>query len=65
MLLIIRRRNPLLASILGIVAALVFLAIGAAHHQKLMLVMGAVSVLMSVAQTSYLLRRKAHTANGE
>jgi uncharacterized membrane protein len=52
MLLLINRRYPALGAVLGIIAALAFLAIGVATSHSMLVVMGVVSIVLSIARTT-------------
>jgi hypothetical protein len=52
MLLLINRRYPALGAVLGVVAALIFIAIGVETSRTMLVVMGAISILLSVARTA-------------
>jgi hypothetical protein len=51
MLLLINRRYPALGAVLGVIAALTFIAIGVATTRSLLVVMGAFSLVLAVART--------------
>jgi hypothetical protein len=52
MLLLINRRYPGLAAVLGLIAAATFIAIGVATAHVSLVVMGAISVALSCARTA-------------
>jgi hypothetical protein len=56
MLLVIKHFNPCLAGVLGIVAALAFLAIGISTSRTLMVALAGISLAISAARTAHMLR---------
>jgi hypothetical protein len=52
MLLLIRHRYPALANVLSFAAAAAFVAIGATCGNKMMIVMGVVSLALATARTA-------------
>jgi hypothetical protein len=52
MLLLINRRYPGLAAVLGLIAAATFIAIGVATAHSSLVVMGAISVVLSCARSA-------------
>jgi len=60
MLLLVRRRHPGLATVLGLLTTLLTLAYGIASHHQSLLIMGAFSLILSFVQIKSML--KQHTA---
>jgi hypothetical protein len=60
MLLLINRRYPVLAAVLGAIASLAFIAIGITSAHTLMIVMGAISLALSAVRMSH--RSRLHTS---
>lgn len=52
MLLLINRRYPTLGAVLGVIAAATFVAIGVATAHSTLVIMGALSLILSVARIS-------------
>lgn len=60
MLLLINRRYPILAAVLGAIASLAFIAIGITSSHALMIGMGAVSLALSAVRMTH--RFRPHTS---
>ncbi len=60
MLLLINHRYPALGAVLGVIAAVTFIAIGVATDRSTLVVMGAFSIVLSIARTTQR-RRSAGT----
>jgi hypothetical protein len=58
MLLLINHRYPALGAVLGVIAAVTFIAIGVATTRPMFVVMGVISIILSVARTQ---RRRSVT----
>jgi uncharacterized membrane protein len=53
MLLLINRRYPALGTVLGIIAAVTFIAIGMATARSTFVVMGALSLALSIGRAAH------------
>lgn len=62
MLLLINRRYPVLAAILGAIASLTFIAIGVTSAHALMIGMGAVSLALSAVRMTHQFRPRTSQA---
>ena len=63
MLLLINRRYPTLGAVLGVIAAVTFIVIGVATSRPTFVVMGAISIILSLARTTK--RRSAPQGAGQ
>jgi hypothetical protein len=62
MLLLIRRRHPAVANVLGLLTTLITLAFGIVTHHESVLIMGAFSLLLSFVQFKYMLKQRTAKA---
>jgi hypothetical protein len=63
MLLLINHRYPALGAVLSVIAALTFIVIGVATSRSMFVVMGAISLILSVARTTQ--RRSVTSGPGQ